>query len=73
MPQVHGAVKDTLDFVSKVIETEINSATDNPTIFPDEDLVISAGNFHGEPIAIPMDSFGDCDIGTCKHIRTAYL
>ena len=56
MPQVHGAVKDTLDFVSKVIETEINSATDNPTIFPDEDLVISAGNFHGEPIAIPMDS-----------------
>ena len=56
MPQVHGAVKDTLDFVSKVIETEINSATDNPTIFPDEDLVISAGNFHGEPIALPMDS-----------------
>ncbi len=38
-----------------VLETEINSATDNPTIFPDEDLIISAGNFHGEPIALPMD------------------
>ena len=55
MPQVHGAAKDTLRYVSSVIETEINSATDNPTVFPDEDLIISAGNFHGEPIAIPMD------------------
>lgn len=55
IPQVHGAAKDTIEFVAKVIETEINSATDNPTIFPDEDMVISAGNFHGEPIALPMD------------------
>ncbi len=55
VPQVHGAAKDTLAFVARVIETEINSVTDNPTIFPDEDLVISAGNFHGEPIAMPMD------------------
>ncbi len=55
MPQVHGAVKDTLDYVSSVIETEINSPTDNPTIFPDEGLIVSAGNFHGEPIALPMD------------------
>ncbi|MGM9736535.1 MAG: histidine ammonia-lyase [Candidatus Cryptobacteroides sp.] len=55
MPQVHGAAKDTLAYVRSVIETEINSATDNPTVFPDEDLIISAGNFHGEPIAIPMD------------------
>lgn len=55
IPQVHGAVKDALHYVESVIETEINSVTDNPTIFPDEDLVISAGNFHGEPIAIPMD------------------
>lgn len=55
MPQVHGAAKDTLGYVKSVIETEINSATDNPTVFPDEDLIISAGNFHGEPIAIPMD------------------
>lgn len=55
MPQVHGAVKDTLDYVASVIETEINSPTDNPTIFPHEGLVVSAGNFHGEPIALPMD------------------
>ncbi len=55
IPQVHGAVYDTIGFVLPVLETEINSATDNPTIFPDEDLIISAGNFHGEPIALPMD------------------
>ncbi len=55
IPQVHGAVKDTLRYVESVIDIEINSATDNPTIFPDEDLIVSAGNFHGEPIAIPMD------------------
>ena len=55
VPQVHGAVKDTLRYVRSVIDTEINSATDNPTVCPDEDLIISAGNFHGEPIALPMD------------------
>ncbi len=54
-PQVHGAVKDTIRYVTSVIDTEINSATDNPTVCPDEDLIISAGNFHGEPIALPMD------------------
>jgi histidine ammonia-lyase len=56
IPQVHGAVKDNIMYVESVIENEINSATDNPNIFPDEDMVISAGNFHGEPIAIPMDA-----------------
>lgn len=56
IPQVHGAVKDNLRYVRSVIEAEINSATDNPNIFPDEDMIISAGNFHGEPIAIPMDT-----------------
>ena len=55
VPQVHGAVKDTLRYVKSVIYTEINSATDNPTVLPDEDLIISAGNFHGEPIALPID------------------
>lgn len=55
IPQVHGASKDTIAYVHSVIETEINSATDNPTVFPDEDLIISAGNFHGQPIAIAMD------------------
>ena len=56
IPQVHGAVKDNLRYVQSVIENEINAATDNPNVVPDEDMVISAGNFHGEPIAIPMDS-----------------
>lgn len=55
IPQVHGASKDTIRYVKSVIETEINSATDNPTVFPDEDLIVSAGNFHGQPIALPMD------------------
>lgn len=55
MPQVHGASKDTIDYVESVIETEINSPTDNPTIFPEEDMIISAGNFHGQPIALAMD------------------
>lgn len=55
MPQVHGAVKDSMRYVESVIDTEINSATDNPTVCPDDDLIISAGNFHGEPIALPMD------------------
>ena len=55
VPQVHGAVKDTLRYVKSVIDIEINSATDNPTVCPDDDLIISAGNFHGEPIALPID------------------
>ena len=55
IPQVHGATKDTIDYVESVLETEINSPTDNPTVFPDEDMIISAGNFHGQPIALAMD------------------
>lgn len=55
MPQVHGAVKDAFAYVLNVIETEINSPTDNPMVFPDLDMIVSAGNFHGEPIALPMD------------------
>lgn len=55
IPQVHGACKDTIAYVHSVIDIEVNAATDNPTVCPEEDLVISAGNFHGEPIAQPMD------------------
>ncbi|MFA5358415.1 MAG: histidine ammonia-lyase [Patescibacteria group bacterium] len=54
-PQVHGAVKDVWRYAYSVVLTEINSVTDNPLIFPDQDEVISGGNFHGEPIAIAMD------------------
>lgn len=55
IPQVHGASKDTIDYVESVLTTEINSTTDNPTVFPEEDMVVSAGNFHGQPIALAMD------------------
>ncbi len=55
IPQVHGATKDTLDFVERVILTEINSVTDNPNIFHEEDLIISGGNFHGQPLALALD------------------
>jgi len=55
IPQVHGATKDTIDFVEKTMITEINSVTDNPNIFPDEDEIISAGNFHGQPLALAFD------------------
>ena len=56
--QVHGAVRDNLSQIRKTIETELNSATDNPLIFPDQERVISGGNFHGEPIAFACDTLG---------------
>jgi len=55
VPQVHGATKDTLYFVLRTIKTEINSVTDNPNIFVNEDKVISGGNFHGQPLALSLD------------------
>jgi len=55
IPQVHGATKDAIHYVKSVVETEINSVTDNPTIFPEEDMIISAGNFHGQPLALVLD------------------
>ena len=75
IPQVHGAVKDNIMYVESVIKNEINSATDNPNIFPDEDMVISAGNFHGEPIAIPMDalSIAMSELASISERRTYQL
>ncbi|SEF55295.1 histidine ammonia-lyase [Caloramator fervidus] len=58
IPQIHGASKDALEYVKKVIEIEINSATDNPLIFEDEMKVVSGGNFHGQPVALAMDFLG---------------
>ena len=58
IPQVHGAVRDALDYVMKAVEAELNAVTDNPLIFPDDGAVISGGNFHGEPMAIPFDTLG---------------
>jgi histidine ammonia-lyase len=55
IPQVHGATKDAIEHAKSVILTEVNSVTDNPTIFPDDDLIVSGGNFHGQPLALVYD------------------
>lgn len=75
IPQVHGASKDTIAYVESVITTEINSVTDNPTVFPDEDVVISAGNFHGQPIALAMDflAIAVAELGNISERRTYKL
>jgi len=56
IPQVHGASKDTVNYVATVFSAEINAVTDNPTIFPDQDIIVSGGNFHGQPLAIALDT-----------------
>ena len=75
IPQVHGAVKDALRYVTDVLHTEINSVTDNPTVFPDEDLVVSGGNFHGEPLALAFDYMGVAlhELGNISERRVAQL
>ena len=75
IPQVHGASKDTIDYVASVMEAEINSVTDNPTIFPDEDIIVSAGNFHGQPIAVAMDclAIAVAELGNISERRTFQL
>ncbi len=55
LPQVHGAVRDAVAYAAGVVEVEINAATDNPLLFPDEPLVLSGGNFHGQPVALALD------------------
>jgi len=55
VPQVHGASRDAIAHVEQMLTTEINSVTDNPNIFPDEDLILSGGNFHAQPLALPLD------------------
>lgn len=75
IPQVHGASKDAIAYVVSVIETEINSATDNPTVFPDEDVVVSAGNFHGQPLALVLDylAIAMAELGNISERRTYKL
>ena len=75
MPQVHGAVKDTVNYVASVVEREINSVTDNPTIFMDDDLIISGGNFHGEPLALVLDflSIAVAELGSISERRVYRL
>lgn len=75
IPQVHGASKDTIDYVKKVFKTEINSVTDNPNIFVGEDLIISGGNFHGQPLALALDFLGIAlaELGSISERRTYQL
>jgi len=75
IPQVHGATKDALDFAASVFSREINAVTDNPTIFPEQDLVVSAGNFHGQPLAIAFDLIGIAlaELGNISERRTYQL
>ena len=75
IPQVHGASKDTIDYVKKVFKTEINSVTDNPNIFVGEDLIISGGNFHGQPLALALDflAIAISELGSISERRTYQL
>ena len=75
IPQVHGAAKDTIAYVASVLENEINSVTDNPTVFPEQDMVVSAGNFHGQPIALAMDflAIAVAELGNISERRTYRL
>jgi len=75
IPQVHGASKDSIDYVAYVFRMEINAVTDNPTIFPDEDLIISAGNFHGQPLALALDNLciAMAELGSISERRTFQL
>lgn len=75
MPQVHGASKDAISYVANVLITEVNSVTDNPTVFADEDLVLSGGNFHGQPLALALDflAIALAELGNISERRVAQL
>ena len=75
IPQVHGASKDSINYVAYVFRNEINSVTDNPTIFPGEDMIISAGNFHGQPLALALDNLAIAlsELGNISERRTYQL
>ena len=75
VPQVHGASKDSINYIQSVFETEINSVTDNPNVFPDEDMIISAGNFHGQPLALTLDflCLALAELGSISERRTFQL
>lgn len=75
IPQVHGASKDAFDHVLRVLMTEVHAVTDNPTVFPDDDLVVSAGNFHGQPLALALDflAIALAELGSISERRTYQL
>lgn len=75
IPQVHGATDDVINYAAQTFLTEINSVTDNPNCFPEEDKIISAGNFHGQPLALAMDflAIGLAELGSISERRTYQL
>lgn len=75
IPQVHGATRDAVAHVEKIVEQEINAVTDNPLVFPDEDLILSGGNFHGQPLAINLDylAIAIAELGNISERRTYLL
>ena len=75
IPQVHGASKDALDYARKVFKTEVNSVTDNPNVFIESDVIISGGNFHGQPLALALDFLGIVlsELGSISERRTYQL
>jgi histidine ammonia-lyase len=75
IPQVHGASLDAIDHITTVILTEVNSVTDNPNVFPDDDLIISGGNFHGQPLALSLDflAIALAELGNISERRTYQL
>ena len=75
MPQVHGATKDVIEHVENILYTEVNSVTDNPTIFVKNDKIISGGNFHGQPLAMSMDylSIAIAELGSISERRIFQL
>ena len=75
IPQVHGASRDAIQYAAMVLETEINSVTDNPIIFPDEDKILSGGNFHGQPLALAFDflAIALSEFGSISERRTYQL
>jgi len=75
IPQVHGASRDAIAYVERVVERELESVTDNPTVFDDEDLIISAGNFHGQSLALALDflAIAVAELGSISERRTYKL
>ena len=75
IPQVHGASRDAIAYVKDVVERELEAVTDNPTVFDDEDLVVSAGNFHGQPLALALDflAIAVAELGSISERRTYKL
>lgn len=75
IPQVHGASWDAINYVTEIVLTEVNSVSDNPNVFPEDDQIISAGNFHGQPLALALDflAIALAELGSISERRTYQL